>query len=164
MSISAFVVFSYALLGAVCAQEICRCEAEFERFYGKRRLRESPTSRFLHSYHYNYQNAYINNQGYYVVEDVVILPRESNHCAKEAEGQPLYSQDVAVNNFKNIFGSGRRHLADQTAEYFGNEIDSRAAREVRGTQRGKRSSSKDYYYDYGGEGMVSISPSSDNCP
>jgi len=54
----------------------CRCEAEFENFYG-RRLREA--SRKL-SYPYDYSDSYVDSDGYSIVEGVRVLPEYECHA------------------------------------------------------------------------------------
>ena len=153
-----FAILCMLLVGVVDADDDghnCRCEAEFERFYGGRRLLEGPTSRLLHSFshHYDYQSAYVNDDGYYVVENIVVLPRNSKHCLTNDSGQ---SSIVAVQNFMNMFGGGGRHLVEEAARGTEHKERPRSTSELRGTQRGKRSSSsKQHYYFYGGKGKVS---------
>jgi len=104
-------------LGAfVHAQEYCRCEAEFERFYGRRRLLGGPTTRLVdisvtNSYHhYNYEDAFVNDQGYYVVENVIVLPGSNEKCDARPAGD-----HYDVDNFMNIFGGDRRGLEGHDA-------------------------------------------------
>lgn len=54
----------------------CRCEAEFENFYG-RRLRD--VSRKL-SYPYDYSDSYVDSDGYSIVEGVRVLPEYECHA------------------------------------------------------------------------------------
>lgn len=62
---------------------LCRCEASWEDFYYRRLeqqrddvdAKEPSRQRSLY-HHFDYTDAYLDNEGYYVIEGVKVLPRE----------------------------------------------------------------------------------------
>jgi len=125
-------------LSAVMGKDLCRCEAEFEQLYGRRRLMEGP-KRVLagKSYPYDYDNSYVNDEGYYVVDGVVVLPDDSPYCSHTTHN------DYQKSLYKMM--GGHRDLLEEEDEE--EEVED-APRELRGG--GSKSSKGDYYYGGGG--------------
>jgi len=154
-----------ASAAVVQAQELCRCEAEFEMFYDRRRLLKGPAvlnapphgSRELS---YRYDDSYVNDDGYYVVNGVVVLPSDSDFCID----QPVRPHSASIENFMALFG-GRRDLMEEAGDYDDDEEDEdmeeeMEAGEVHRNLKGSSSSKSkggggDYYYGKG-KGKVRI--------
>ena len=117
------------LLAGASAETKCRCEAECENFYNRRRLREA-SPRDLHNTPYDYSSAYVDEQGYTIVEGVRVLP--ANECpatghpaemkwgdnvarASGGGAMPSSTSDVLA-GWLGIFGGGGRNLADEDRE------------------------------------------------
>lgn len=136
------------LVAGASAQSMCRCEAEFENFYDRRRLREV-LPRVLHSTPYDYSDAYVDEDGYSIVEGVRVLP--SNECTilghsmekrwignimRTSRGGTSSTTD-ALSGWRSIFGRGGRSLADEEER---ENVDKEAEDEA--------PSPTDRYYDF----------------
>jgi hypothetical protein len=81
MIFAARVVLAAALLSifavATVHDDYCRCEAEFERFYDRRHLGETVSS-------------YVNEDGYFVVDGIIVLPSDSDECRTHDDDDYYY--------------------------------------------------------------------------
>jgi len=133
----------------------CRCEAEFERLYDRRQLRGGSNRRdlaYVAGQPYNYDGAYTNDQGYYVVEGVVVLPHDSKYC----DDGPVSVFDKR-NPWMASYG-GHRNLLENDLEDEG-DMEHHDPRILKGgSKRSKagRNGGKKYLYYYGGKGKVHI--------
>jgi hypothetical protein len=102
LSVSLFALIAIGTATAQGTTDLCRCTAYFEHFYDRRR-RHNRNSRDLNNYVYDYSDYYIDNDGYYIVEGVRVLPDDDPACM-EADDDVSTTQRV----FARIFGP--RHL------------------------------------------------------
>jgi hypothetical protein len=58
--------------------ELCRCEASCEHFYSRWAPRNSMSS---YDYRYDYTTAYLDTNGYYIIEGVRVLPSDNGTCS-----------------------------------------------------------------------------------
>ena len=139
------------LVAGASAQSMCRCEAEFENFYDRRRRLREVSPRDLRSTPYDYSDAYVDEDGYSIVEGVRVLP--SNECAimgyaekrwsgiigRTSGGGTSSSTTDALSGWLNMFGGGGRNLAfEEERENVDNEDDDENA----------ASSPADQYFDF----------------
>lgn len=131
------IVLAAAVLGgciySVHARELCRCEATFEKFYDRRNLRHS--SAYLP---YAYDGAYMNEQGYYVVEGIIVLPDDSEYCN---------AHSVRVRKWMALYGDGHRDLLEGTADVAEEALETEQERGTRnlngkGGRKGSKSSKR----------------------
>ena len=109
------------------ATEQCRCAASFEHFYDRRSLsqqqqqaEEGDRSLAFSNYAYNYKGYYVDDEGYYVVEGVRVLPNDNPACDGVADDENRVSaQGSDTTPFKRegilakVFGSGRSLSSDE---------------------------------------------------
>ena len=140
---------------AVRAGDYCRCEADFERFYDRRRLLEG--GRILATVNPDY---YVNDDGYYVVDGITVLPNDSDQCSAHG-GVTTRTANIAL--FFSSFGNHRGLLdkayADDDQIIRKDEIEKvetddeeHAVAAMRNLKGGSKSGSKKNYYYYGGKG------------
>lgn len=99
--------------------EQCRCVASFEHFYDRRSLsqqqpEEGDRSLAFSNYAYDYKDYFVDDEGYYVVEGVRVLPDDDPACDGTADDENRVSTPGSdTTPFKregilaNVFGSGR---------------------------------------------------------
>lgn len=152
-----------AVLGnfyGVKAHQYCRCEAEFERLYDRRQLRGGSNGRdlaYVAGQPYKYDGAYTNDQGYYVVEGVVVLPNDSEYC----DDGPVSVFD-ARHPWMASYGGHRNLLAEdledeEDMEHQDTRVLKGGSKSSKGSKGGRKSSKwgrKEYFYYYGGKGKV----------
>lgn len=143
---------------AVRPGRFCRCEAEFERFYDRRRLLES--GRILATVKHGF---YVNDAGYYVVDGITVLPDDRDECSANPGAT---TRTANIDYFMSRFGNHRELLdkidADerQAINKDENEKEGEAAVEEEAVRRnltvnGNRnggSYERYYYYLYGRNG------------
>ena len=107
--------------------EQCRCAASFEHFYDRRSLsqqqqqaEEGDRSLAFSNYAYNYKGYYVDDEGYYIVEGVRVLPDDDPACDGIADDENRVSaQGSDTTPFKRegilakVFGSGRSLSLDE---------------------------------------------------
>jgi hypothetical protein len=123
--------------------ELCRCAAKFEHLYDRRVLREHQ-ERNLPFYHraYNYTGYYVDDDGYYIVEGVRVLPDDDPACVDDTAQQRSYPSRL----FFQIFGN--RNLEEETdASFVEEEEDEEPHRALMGMMSSYGYS--DDYYTYG---------------
>lgn len=135
----------------VQAGDYCRCEAEFEHFYDRRQLLES--GRILETGNHDH---YVNDDGYYVVDGIVVLPNDCDQCSAYAG---VRTRTATVDHFMSIFGNHRDLLDKNDAD--DNQAIRKYENEKGGATEGDeekvavlrnlKGSSKSYYF-YGGTG------------
>lgn len=158
-----FVAVAMLLLqtSSVTAADLCRCEADFEQFYGRRRLGQA--SRRL-MYPYDYSNAYVDDEGYNVVEGVRVLPKSecsstttrTNAVSRNSRGGGTYSNsDInrAFAGYLSMFGGGR-DLEEEENAIEENDTGRRGLGMMSGGKSGGMRSGHYDYYDYGGKHIV----------
>jgi hypothetical protein len=131
-----------SVLPTVVAQSttLCRCAAQFEHFYDRRALREQQERHlpFLHGA-YNYTGYYVDDNGYYIVEGVRVLPDDDPACIDD--NRRSYSSSL----FHKIFGN--RNLEGESIEEKEDEEPQRALMGMMGMMSSYGYS--DDYYSYG---------------
>jgi len=139
--------------------QYCRCEAAFESFYARRRLREG--SRQLgSSYPYDYSDSYVDAEGYSIVEGVRVVPADECEALGGSVGSLIRNGNAgtgggsgnnnvvmggtsgALANWLNFYGGGRRSLQEE--EYHSDDDEEE-------TMEGEEHS---LYFDYGTEEEV----------
>ena len=115
---------------------LCRCEASFERLYDRRRRHllegfdRGLTNSASDSFPYDYGTAYINDEGYFVIDGVVVLPDDNELC------QTL-DHDNRVKAWMTLFGE-RRNLKEDSNKQQQEQQQSRALRgKLRNGPQGK---------------------------
>ena len=142
----------------------CRCEAEFESLYDRRQLRQGSTQRdltYVSGHPYDYDDAYINDHGYWVVERVVVLPGDSEYCDTPRSVFYYGHRDLVENdledkeemehqNLRVLKGKGAKGSKGSKGSK-----SSKSSKSSKGSKSSKSSkgSSKGYFY-YGGKGKV----------
>jgi hypothetical protein len=122
--------------------DLCRCTANFEHFYDRRRnLRddhvEGRTLAFK-NYVYDYSDYYIDDDGYYIVEGVRVLPDEDPACIEDDN-----DKSTTKRVFARIFG--KRNLVHALEL---DETNQDENREQQRTLMGMMSEyTDDYYFD-----------------
>ena len=155
------------LLQAVGGDYYCRCEAEFERFYDRRR-------RWLKgggggaTVHHADITSHVNDDGNYVVNGIVVLPSDSKECVSRAG---TATGTATMDYFMYRFGHHRELLEgedvdqDQESMKGPNDIkeeqtkDMELRRNLKGSSTdslggkgGRGPYNSDYYYGGGGKG------------
>jgi hypothetical protein len=136
---------AFLAIGTAAAQgttDLCRCTANFEHFYDRRR-RHNRNVRDLKNYVYDYSDYYMDDDGYYIVEGVRVLPDDDPACMEEADDDVSTTKRV----FARIFGP--RNLVHKL------ELDETNLYENREQQRtlmGMMSRYNDDYYFNDNEG------------
>jgi hypothetical protein len=145
--------------------ELCRCTAKFEHFYDRRSLIQQPQeegdrSLTFSNYAYDYKDYYIDDEGYYVVEGVRVLPDDDPACDGSADDEKTtpYKRDGIL---ARVFGQGRSLFEHDEDEEDMEEELPQQLRTLMGMMgmmggSGKASSSSsdpsDDYYNYGDGG------------
>jgi hypothetical protein len=161
-----------AVAGKGAAPDSCRCTADFEHFYARRALQEQPQSQLdeersllFKNHGYDYKGYYIDDDGYYVVEGVKVLPDDDPACngskdirsgakADKAAAKP-YKRDGIL---ARVFGHGRSLLSDNEIdedEEHEETVDVDEEEDVETQQRalmGMMSSKGYYQYSYDDDG------------
>jgi hypothetical protein len=162
--------------------EFCRCTAKFEHFYDRRNLfslkpQEGRTLLF-ENYAYDYTDYYVDDDGYYVIEGVRVLPDDDPACSDDDDDAYLDTDsvnDVVANDevpahqkrtgiFAHVFGAGRTLYGVESEDEYEANIENDESesqqRTLMGMMGGMMSSSGkyDYYYnDDGGYGKGKVS-------
>jgi hypothetical protein len=148
--------------------ELCRCTAKFEHFYDQRLLIQQQLheegDRSLDAY--DNKDYYINDDGYYVVEGVRVLPDDDPVCVDSADDEARVGSDTtpAPAPYKRdgilakVFGQGRSLL--ESDEDYDKDADRplqlRTLMGMMGRKRmmgGKRMMSSSSHDDYYTDGM-----------
>ena len=141
-----FGVVTWTVPSALAQTELCRCTAKFEHFYDDRRraLREQQDRTLLfQTKAYDYSDYYIDDDGYYIVEGVRVLPDDDPACSGNT------NRSFSSQLYAKIFGNGRNLGEEDEDELIADEEPHRAL-------MGMMSSYgySDDYYSYG-KGKVS---------
>lgn len=135
---------------------LCRCEASFERFYDRRHRLLEGFERGLklsavRNFPYDYDSAYTNDEGYFVIDGVIVLPDDSERCQDS-------NHDNRVKAWMTSFGDHRNLAERNLNEYSNKQWQSRALRgkgpgnngKMSGTVRNDPNDYSQRYYFYGG--------------
>ena len=157
--LATFVLSSFAVV-VVSAGDYCRCEAEFERFYDDRRLQEQ--NRILET---GQHSSYTNDDGYYVVDGIVVLPKDSDECSAFPD---VATRAANIEYFMSRFGKHRdlwdEEDADDDEDFYDEdeiedemETEAKFERNLKGSSKGSKGGkgeSGSYYYGGKGKGKV----------
>ena len=110
---------------------LCRCEASFERLYDRRHrhllegfdrgLKNSASD----SFPYDYGTAYINDEGYFVIDGVVVLPDDNELCQ-------AFDHDNRVKAWMTLFGEHRNLKEDSNKQQQHSSSDTKSSGTVVG--------------------------------
>ena len=120
LSATALLVLNAATTTLAQDTELCRCTAKFEHFYDRRSLmqqqqrqqKEGDRSLVFSNNAYDY---YIDDDGYYIVEGVRVLPDDDPACDGSADDEQRTKSDTAPaaaptkreGILAKVFGQGR---------------------------------------------------------
>jgi hypothetical protein len=181
-SVTALFVLNAAVPTVVAQDpiELCRCTAKFEHFYSHRSLmqqqqelpEDGDRALSFSNYAYDYKDYYIDEEGYYIVEGVRVLPDDDPACLESAddeEDEERVRSDTAPASapattpykrdgiLARVFGHGRS-LMEIDEEEDMDEDRSLLLRTLMGKMGGKGGKGyDDDYYSYGsdyGKGKV----------
>jgi hypothetical protein len=80
------LLFTLHVLPITAHIELCRCAAHFERFYDVSHNYDSQTTTSESNlYPYNYNDHYIDKEGYVIVEGIRVLSDSSTACGHETD-------------------------------------------------------------------------------
>ena len=180
ISATALIVLNAAITTLAQDVGLCRCTAKFEHFYDRRSLMQQQRlpvlpvdgdrSLSFRNYAYDYSDYYIDDDGYYVVEGVRVLPDDDPACDGSADDEERAGSDTTRPYKRDgilarVFGQGRSLLNidyDDEEEEDGmvedRPLQLRTLMGMMGGSGGMMSSSSsdpsDDYYNYYGKGKV----------
>jgi len=118
---------SFLTFAASGDTDLCRCEASYEHFYSRR----------LDYYHYDYKNTYMDDDGYYIVDGVRVLPSYDEACVDNGNHMAEMS---------DVFDRLRRGLQDvETTDYEDEEL----VRALHSTRKAKSKGKSKKYSKFG---------------
>jgi hypothetical protein len=163
------------------APELCRCTAKFEHFYNRRNLlsiqQQEDRTLLFENYAYDYTGYYIDDNGYYVVEGVRVLPNDDPACSggdddylrtDSANDAVAYDEATSPPNQRTgilakVFGTGRSlfdvYSGEENEESSNQDEFEPEQRTLMGMMGGMMSSSDEYY----GKGKVRLYLCIRNC-
>lgn len=163
------LVLSAAITTFAQDVELCRCTAKFEHFYDRRSLiqqqsEEEDRSLAFRNYAYDYKDYYIDDDGYYVVEGVRVLPDDDPACDGSADDEKRTESDTKPYKrdgiLARVFGQGRSLFKDdEEDEEDMKDENPQQLRTLMGMMGGSGKTSpdggSDDYYNYADDGYYS---------
>lgn len=143
--------------------DLCRCAAEFEHFYDRRSLsqqspRELEAERSLQFSNnaYDYDDYYVDDNGYYIIEGVRVLHDDDPACDGSATTAPHKRNGILA----RVFGQGRSLLEQENEKYSEEQEEEEGVPQLRtlmgmmsgGGMMSSSDSGYDDYYNYGDDG------------
>ena len=158
---STLLLLNAAVVALGIDVDLCRCTADYEHFYDRRSLLQQSPSREVEGdralLFSNYDNYYVDDDGYYVIDGVKVLPDDDPACDDSADDAAPYKRDGIL---ARVFGQGRS-LFDQEEEQYDEdqekEEDIPQLRTLMGMMSGSgmmssSDSGHDDYYNYYDDG------------
>jgi hypothetical protein len=147
--------------------DLCRCTAKFEHFYDRRSLlQQSPReveedrSLLFSNDAYDYDVYYVDDNGYYVIDGVRVLPDDDPACDGSEDDAATAAPHKRDGILARVFGQGRSLVEPEEVHNMEEEEDGQDIPQLRtlmgmmssGGMMSSSDSGYDDYYNYGDDG------------